>query len=100
MTDLHKSLRMTVAGSARTAAIALIGIYRLVVSPLLTALLGPACRFRPTCSEYARDAVAEYGVLRGSELALRRLLRCRPLGGFGYDPVPPNSAPYHDLPKI
>ncbi|MGH7935343.1 MAG: membrane protein insertion efficiency factor YidD [Candidatus Binataceae bacterium] len=59
-------------------------------------LLGPACRFQPTCSEYARDAITEYGVACGSGLALRRLLRCRPLGGFGYDPVPP----HHHVPHL
>ncbi|MGH9170635.1 MAG: membrane protein insertion efficiency factor YidD [Acidimicrobiales bacterium] len=46
------------------------------------------CRFVPSCSEYAADAIAEYGALHGGGLALRRLLRCRPLGGRGVDPVP------------
>ena len=48
----------------------------------------PRCRFYPTCSQYAREAVAEHGAGTGSWLALRRLGRCHPLGGHGFDPVP------------
>jgi hypothetical protein len=51
-------------------------------------LLGPACRFEPSCSEYARQAIDCHGTGHGSLLALRRLLRCHPLGGSGFDPVP------------
>jgi len=58
--------------------------YQLLVSPLL----GPRCRFLPSCSEYATEAITAHGLLRGSALAVRRLLRCHPLGGSGYDPVP------------
>lgn len=58
--------------------------YQLLVSPWL----GPACRFEPSCSRYAMVAIERYGVRRGSWLALRRLTRCNPLGGCGYDPVP------------
>lgn len=58
--------------------------YKRVISPWLP----PACRFRPTCSEYAMEAVQRYGVVRGGWLTLRRLLRCRPGGGAGEDPVP------------
>jgi uncharacterized protein len=58
--------------------------YQLVVSPLLL----PSCRFLPSCSEYAAEAIERYGALRGSVLALRRLARCHPWGGTGYDPVP------------
>jgi uncharacterized protein len=58
--------------------------YRAWISPLLP----PACRFTPTCSAYAEEAVERYGAARGSWLALRRLLRCHPWGGTGYDPVP------------
>ncbi len=60
-------------------------LYRLVVSPLI----GPRCRFLPTCSEYALDALAAHGALRGGWLTLRRIGRCHPWGGMGYDPVPP-----------
>ena len=58
--------------------------YRLVISPLL----GSNCRFQPTCSANALEALAKHGALRGGWLALRRILRCRPGGGSGYDPVP------------
>lgn len=62
----------------------LIRTYQLLVSPLL----GPRCRFYPSCSQYALEAVARHGALRGSWLALRRLARCHPLHAGGYDPVP------------
>ncbi|TMD57905.1 MAG: membrane protein insertion efficiency factor YidD [Chloroflexi bacterium] len=58
--------------------------YKAAVSPLLP----PACRFTPTCSEYAYLAVERHGALRGSWLAARRLLRCHPLARGGFDPVP------------
>ncbi|ANK81080.1 MAG: membrane protein insertion efficiency factor YidD [Rhizobiales bacterium NRL2] len=58
--------------------------YRYVISPWL----GPNCRFQPTCSAYALEALKRHGPLIGPLLALRRLGRCHPLGGHGYDPVP------------
>ncbi len=72
----------------RAAMLGLIAAHRIVLSPLLTALFGPACRFEPSCSRYASEAVTEHGILRGGMMAARRLLRCHPLGGHGYDPVP------------
>ena len=69
---------------ARDAAIGLIRIYQWLVSPLLPR----ACRFAPSCSEYAAEAIGRHGVLRGGWLAARRLLRCHPWGGDGFDPVP------------
>ena len=61
-----------------------IRFYQLCISPLL----GPSCRFTPTCSEYARQAILKHGPFKGLYLAIRRLLRCHPWGGSGYDPVP------------
>lgn len=55
-------------------------------------LLGGSCRFVPSCSAYAIEALEHHGVLRGGILAARRLARCRPLGGWGIDPVPPPRA--------
>jgi putative membrane protein insertion efficiency factor len=73
---------------------ALVRGYQLFVSPLLP----PACRFHPSCSRYAMDALREHGALRGSWLALRRLLKCHPFHPGGYDPVPPRSQPRTHLP--
>ncbi|HUC09745.1 MAG TPA: membrane protein insertion efficiency factor YidD [Stellaceae bacterium] len=64
---------------------AVVRAYQLLVSPILP----PCCRYLPTCSEYAVVALAQHGPLHGSGLALRRLARCHPWGGSGYDPVPP-----------
>ena len=66
-------------------ALRLIRAYQVAVSPLL----GCRCRYLPTCSEYAYQAVEAHGTLRGGWLALRRLTRCTPWGGHGYDPAPP-----------
>ena len=57
----------------------------------LAALLGPRCRFEPSCSRYAIDAIELHGAARGAALALRRIARCHPWGGFGFDPVPPRG---------
>lgn len=64
--------------------LALIRAYQYILSPLFT----PTCRFYPTCSEYAFQAVKRYGALRGSWMALRRILRCHPFHAGGVDPVP------------
>jgi uncharacterized protein len=55
----------------------------------LSPLLGANCRYLPTCSAYATEAITTHGSVRGSWLTLRRLLRCHPFGGSGFDPVPP-----------
>jgi putative membrane protein insertion efficiency factor len=64
--------------------IALIKIYQWVISPWL----GPKCRFTPTCSRYAIEALRKYGLFKGGWLAIRRISRCHPWGGSGHDPVP------------
>ena len=66
----------------------MIRLYRRVVSPVTP----PSCRFTPTCSAYAEEAVLRHGAARGGWLALRRLLRCHPFGGSGFDPVPETSS--------
>lgn len=68
----------------RRAATFVIRVYQWTVSPLL----GPACRFYPSCSHYALEAIERFGVLRGGWLAVRRLARCHPWHPGGFDPVP------------
>jgi len=69
----------------RGALAACFRAYKRVVSPMLP----PACRFHPTCSEYAAEAVEKHGAIRGTALAAHRLLRCHPWSAGGFDPVPP-----------
>ncbi len=64
-------------------AVMIIKFYRLFISPLKP----PTCRFMPTCSEYALQAIEKYGILRGGSMAIRRILRCHPFHPGGYDPV-------------
>ncbi len=71
----------------KKVAIAFLKFYKRWLSPLLP----QACRFTPTCSQYAMDALQVHGVGRGSWLSLKRLLRCHPLHPGGYDPVPPRT---------
>jgi uncharacterized protein len=68
----------------RSLALLLLRLYRALISPVFRG----SCRHLPSCSEYAREAVERHGATRGLWLALRRLLRCHPLGSSGYDPVP------------
>jgi len=65
-------------------AVTLIKLYQKIISPLL----GANCRFYPTCSQYALEAINKYGFVKGSWLAVRRILRCHPFHPGGYDPVP------------
>jgi len=67
---------------------ALIRVYQWTVSPLL----GPSCRFHPSCSQYALEALLRFGTLRGSVLAVKRLARCHPWHPGGFDPVPASGA--------
>jgi len=68
----------------KSAALALIRFYQACLSPVLPS----SCRYYPSCSAYAYEAVEKWGACQGARLALRRLLRCRPWGSYGYDPVP------------
>ncbi|MBR7187499.1 MAG: membrane protein insertion efficiency factor YidD [Clostridia bacterium] len=68
----------------KRALLWLIRFYRIHISPMHQ----PCCRFIPTCSQYALEAVEKYGAIKGGYLALRRILRCHPLHKGGYDPVP------------
>lgn len=65
---------------------ALVRLYQICISPFIGGRA--ACRFTPTCSEYTRIAIEKYGAVRGVFMGLKRISRCRPHGGFGYDPVP------------
>jgi putative membrane protein insertion efficiency factor len=64
--------------------IGLIKIYQYTISPLL----GPACRFQPSCSQYGIEAFKKYGLFKGFFLTIKRVARCHPWGGHGHDPVP------------
>ena len=68
----------------RRLLLLLVRFYQLFISPLTPA----SCRYTPTCSAYAAEAIAKYGAWRGGRLALRRIGRCHPWGGHGHDPVP------------
>lgn len=67
--------------------IGLIKGYKILISPMLP----PSCRFQPTCSEYAMEAIERFGIFRGSGMAIMRILRCHPFHPGGYDPVPPKK---------
>ncbi len=69
-------------------AIVLRGLVR-VYQYSLSSVMAPSCRYHPSCSEYAYEALGRHGAIRGCWLAARRVLRCHPWGGQGYDPVPP-----------
>lgn len=66
----------------------IIGLYRYLISPLL----GPRCRFTPTCSEYAQTAVIRFGIFKGGWIAIKRIVSCHPWGKSGYDPVPEKNS--------
>jgi uncharacterized protein len=70
--------------------ILMVMFYQTVISPALHMLAGPGmgCRFQPTCSQYAIEALKIHGPFKGLWLAIKRILRCHPRGGYGYDPVP------------
>jgi putative membrane protein insertion efficiency factor len=105
MTNAESSVRTAVSGlsfgfrhslviSASSLVIRLLSLairaYQLTISPAQTFLFGPTggCRFTPTCSQYALDAIHTHGAFAGGALAARRICRCHPWGGCGHDPVP------------
>ena len=71
----------------RSFIFGLVKMYRWLISPILPC----SCRYLPTCSEYALEAVRRYGVLGGTWIAIKRILKCHPWGGMGHDPVPSNQ---------
>lgn len=75
----------------RALLIGLVRLYQRLLSPLLNAMFGPRCRFHPTCSCYAVQALEQHGAVRGTVLAARRIARCHPLNEGGLDPVPPTK---------
>lgn len=76
--------REAIKQAAILPLVALVKFYQYCISPFTP----PACRYTPTCSEYALQALRKYGPFKGGWLALKRILRCHPWGGHGYDPVP------------
>lgn len=81
---------------AEQVLILLVRFYQVSISPFL----GPSCRYSPTCSTYTIQAIKEWGPIKGSWLAVKRISSCHPWGGHGYDPVPkrknpPNNKPQH-----
>ncbi len=85
MSDRFRGVVATVQRALQVGAIGLVRGYQLIVSPWLT----PKCRFHPSCSHYACEALQQHGLLRGIWLTVRRLGRCHPFGAGGFDPVPP-----------
>jgi len=77
----------------KSIAVAMIRFYQLFISPLFP----PRCRFHPTCSQYALEAIKRHGFFKGCYLALRRVLRCHPFSQGGFDPVPEKSCQHSEL---
>jgi hypothetical protein len=86
---LRHSLVIMVSSSVIRVLTLAIRAYQITISPALTFLFGPTagCRFTPTCSQYAADAIRSRGAVAGSWLAAKRICRCHPFGGCGHDPV-------------
>ena len=75
---------MNVKNLPMKGMLVMLRFYKREISPMLP----PCCRYTPTCSEYARQAIAKYGLAKGGWLAVKRLMRCHPFHAGGYDPVP------------
>ncbi len=85
MSRLLSPLAKALRAGLNALLILLVRLYRWFISPLIP----PRCRYQPTCSAYAIQALQSHGPIKGSWLTLRRIARCHPFGGSGYDPVPP-----------
>ncbi|MDR0733129.1 MAG: membrane protein insertion efficiency factor YidD [Dysgonamonadaceae bacterium] len=79
-----KSIRKTIKKTGILITLIPVYFYKYCISPLTS----PSCRYLPTCSEYAMQAIKKYGAVRGGWLSVKRISRCHPCGGHGYDPVP------------
>ncbi|MCF7688726.1 MAG: membrane protein insertion efficiency factor YidD [Cephaloticoccus sp.] len=90
MSKSRSKLFTRLTGLPTTLLLGLVRLYQRLISPILPAVFGPACgcRFYPTCSHYATEALRTHGALTGSCLALKRLVKCTPLHPGGLDPVP------------
>ena len=90
---IRHSLSSTISALAARLLTLAIRVYQLTLSPAQTYFLGAngGCRYTPSCSNYARDALREHGAVTGSVLAAKRICRCHPWGGCGHDPVPPKT---------
>ncbi len=75
-------------GFMKYPILAVLYLYKIVISPFFSSVLGHGCRFSPTCSEYSIAVVKQYGVLKGSKLSLKRILKCQPWSGVHVDPIP------------
>ncbi|MFL1780405.1 Membrane protein insertion efficiency factor YidD [Candidatus Hepatincolaceae symbiont of Richtersius coronifer] len=81
---LLRQLRRFISYLLKLFLLQAIKFYQYFISPFL----GPSCRFTPSCSTYAQESLTKFGVLKGTKLTIKRVVKCRPFGKFGYDPVP------------
>ena len=90
---MHERAADVIGKVLKWVVLKLIRVYQVGVSPVLTVISGPGggCRFEPSCSRYFVEAVERFGIWRGGWLGLKRMARCHPWGGQGFDPVPPKD---------
>lgn len=90
---MARALNVAKMGPMARVLMAVIRLYQLSLSKLILAVLGPVCRFEPSCSTYAMECIRLHGAMRGGLLSLKRLSKCHPLHPGGYDPPPPAMIP-------